>query len=69
LIGAGIAVGVVLALVLGQSLASLLFGVRSFDPLTLLAVTALLSVAAVLATLAPAWRAVHVDPAVSLRGD
>ncbi len=69
LIGAGIALGIVLALVLGQALASLLFGVRSFDPLTLLAVTALLALAAVLATLAPAWRAVHVDPAVSLRGD
>jgi len=68
LLAAGITLGLLAALPLAHALQSLLFNVGTFDPLTLVSVVLLLIGAAVLATLAPAWRAVRVDPAVSLRG-
>lgn len=68
LLAAGIALGLLAALPLAHALQSLLFNVGTFDALTLISVVLLLIGAAVLATLAPAWRAVRVDPAVSLRG-
>ncbi len=64
---AGAAIGLLVAIALGRALDSLLFNVSAFDPLTLAAVVVLILGAAVLATLAPAWKAVRVDPAVSLR--
>ena len=63
----GIAVGFVAALALGRYLASLLYGVRSADPATLLAVCVLQIVIACLATLVPARRATRVDPMAALR--
>ena len=62
-------IGVVAALLLGQLLASVLFGVRPLDPLTFIAVAVVLVVAAALAMAAPAWRAARVDPVVAMRGD
>jgi ABC-type lipoprotein release transport system permease subunit len=46
---------------------SLLFGVRSWDVATLLAVAALLGVSALLASYIPARRAAKVEPMVALR--
>lgn len=69
LLGTGAAIGVVAALLLGQLLASVLFGVRPLDPLTFIAVAVVLVVAAALAMAAPAWRAARVDPVVAMRGD
>jgi len=46
---------------------SLLFGVRSTDPLTFVAIAALLSLIALLASYIPARRAARIDPMVSLR--
>jgi putative ABC transport system permease protein len=65
----GAAVGLVLAAMLSRLIASVLFGVQPLDPVTFVAVTALLSVATALSTAVPAWRATRVDPAVILRGD
>lgn len=64
---AGAAIGLLVAVALGRALDSLLFNVSAFDPLTFAAVALLIVVAGALATLAPAWKAVRVDPAVSLR--
>ena len=58
---------VVLALLLGQVVSTLLFGVSGRDPLTLGAVTAALTLVALLACYIPARRAARVDPLVALR--
>jgi predicted permease len=63
----GIAIGIVTASELTQYLASLLYGVRPIDPLTFVAVPALLMLVAVLASYIPARRAARVDPTVALR--
>jgi len=67
LAGAGIALGLLGALALGRLMAPMLFGVGAADPLTLVAVAAVLLVVAIGATLEPARRASRVDPMVALR--
>ena len=63
----GIVLGAALALSLSRFLAGLLYGVKSNDPMTLAAVSLLLLVAALAATLMPARRDMRVDPMVALR--
>ena len=65
----GIGLGVTVALVTGRFAEKLLYGVRPSDPLTYVCVAALLAAVAVGATILPARRATHVDPALALRGD
>ena len=50
-----------------QLLNSMLFGVKASDPLTYVAVSALLAFVAMLASYVPARRAIRVDPIVALR--
>jgi predicted permease len=63
----GVAIGTAGALALGRVLSSLIFGVRPTDPLTFLAVAALLAAVAFVASIVPAYRATKVDPMVALR--
>ena len=65
--GAGVAIGLVAAALLTRMLASLLFGVTPLDPVTFVAAPAVLVVTALAACVAPALRAVRIDPAVTLR--
>lgn len=65
----GALAGIALALVLGQLLAGLLFGVSPRDPATVTVVLAVLAAAGLAATWLPARRAARVDPATALRGD
>jgi predicted permease len=65
----GLAVGLVGTMALSRSLASFLYGVSPFDPLTLAGVAVLLALVSLVACLLPAWRAARVDPIVALRDE
>lgn len=65
----GVAVGTGLALLAGQSVGALLFGLQPHDPPTLMAAGLLLVVIAMVATFIPARRASKLDPLLSLRSD
>jgi len=67
LAGAGVALGILVALGLTRQLSSLLFGVSAYDPLTYGGVTLILVIVALLACYIPARRATRVDPLIALR--
>ena len=69
LAGIGVAIGFAASLFLTRFLASLLFGVRPTDALTISATAAVLLLAAILASYVPARRAASVDPMLALRGE
>jgi putative ABC transport system permease protein len=66
---AGVALGLLGALLAARVLATFLFGVGAADPLTFGAVALLLLAVACLATYVPSRRALQVDPVSALRGD
>jgi putative ABC transport system permease protein len=63
----GIVIGLLLATIASRALERLLFQVRPADPLTFVAVPALIAAVAIAASLLPAARAARVDPLVALR--
>ena len=65
----GLVAGLASAAVVGRGLASLLYGVSPYDPLTFAGVALLVLGGAVAATLVPARRAARLDPVIALRGD
>jgi predicted permease len=65
----GVAIGIVLALAAGRLVGSLLYGVRAYDPLSIVSVAIALLVVGAAAALVPAWRAARVDPVIALRAD
>jgi ABC-type antimicrobial peptide transport system permease subunit len=69
LTGIGAAVGLVAAAGLTRLMSSLLFGVTALDPVTYAAVSALLIVAAVVASYVPARRALSIDPVQALQAE
>jgi predicted lysophospholipase L1 biosynthesis ABC-type transport system permease subunit len=66
---AGVAAGLVLALLATRFLESLLFGVEPADPLTFGAVALFLAGVALLASWLPARRVTAIDPTIAMRGD
>jgi len=69
LFGIGAVVGLVLSLVVGKILSNLLYHVDSFDPVVLIAATALLAAVSFVACYIPARRAARLDPMVALRDE
>ena len=69
LAAAGIAIGLVGAFAAARAIARFLFGVGPTDPATFLAVSALLTLVALLAAYIPSRRALRVDPVSALRAD
>ena len=65
----GLAIGLAGALALGRVVSSLIFGVTARDPFTFGAVSALLAVVALLASIIPAYRATRVEPMKALRDE
>jgi putative ABC transport system permease protein len=63
----GVFLGVAAALALTRLMASLLYGVKPWDPAAIVSVAVLLSAVALLATYFPAQRASRVDPMIALR--
>ena len=64
---AGLAIGLVAALLLTRFIAGMLFAVRPADPIALGGAAVLLLAVALLAVLIPALRATKVDPMIALR--
>jgi predicted permease len=67
LVGLGLAIGVPVALLGGRLMRSQLYGVRTYDPLTLLGAVLVLSFSAAFAGFLPARRAASVEPMNALR--
>ena len=67
LVGLGLALGIPIAFFAGRYMADQLYGVRSYDPLSIAIAVVVLSAAAALAGFIPARRAASVEPMVALR--
>jgi ABC-type antimicrobial peptide transport system permease subunit len=67
LLAVGLAIGLGLAAWMGQAAASLIYGLKPRDPMTLGAAVALLAVVALAASYGPAWRASRLQPMDALR--
>lgn len=65
----GVAVGVLLAIAGGRLVASLLYGITPYDPVSIAAVVVLLLGVTVIAALVPGWRAARIDPVSALRAE
>jgi len=65
----GIGIGVAASAAAGRGMSALLFNVSPLDPVTHASVLMLLLVVAAVACAVPAWRAVRVDPATTLRAE
>jgi ABC-type antimicrobial peptide transport system permease subunit len=63
----GVILGLTMSLLLTRFLHGLLFGVSAMDPLTVLAVTALLFLIAVAASYLPGLKAMKTDPVDAIR--
>jgi predicted permease len=66
-VGIGLAIGIPATILGGRAMAAQLFGVKPYDPSTLLLTTAVLSFAALIAAVVPARRAATLDPMRALR--
>lgn len=69
LVGAGLAVGLVGAVLAARTMDSLLLGVQPFDLPTFVGATVALAVIALIASYVPARRATRVDPLTALRAE
>ena len=67
--GAGIAIGLALALVLLRAIAGFLYGIEATDPATFASLSIVLLSVALLACYLPARRAARVDPLVAMRAE
>lgn len=63
----GLTVGTLMTLVAGKLLSAILYGVSPHDPITYVTALLLMSAVALAAAWNPAHRAIHIDPATTLR--
>jgi predicted permease len=69
MLGIGLVAGTALALLSGRGASTLLFGLKSWDPVTLTGAAALLALVTVVASVVPSLRAANVNPVDSLRAE
>ncbi len=69
LVAIGAALGVLLSVASTKLIASQLWNVSPFDPLTLVSVVGLMTIVGMAACYFPARRAMRLDPMVALRGE
>ena len=69
LVGIGLVLGIVGALLSVRFLEQQLYGVGQTDPLTFVSVSVFFVLVATLACLVPAWRATRVDPIIALQAE
>jgi len=67
LVTVGLAIGIPIALLAGRLMRTQLYGVRTYDPMTLAAAVVVLSSSAALAGFIPARRAASIEPMHALR--
>jgi len=67
--GAGLVIGIGVAASLGRLLSSLVFGITPHDTVTFVAVSIVVVMVGVVASLLPAYRATRVDPLRTLRAE
>jgi ABC-type antimicrobial peptide transport system permease subunit len=67
--GAGLVAGIGLSLVAVRVLSSEIYGVGTYDPVTFVAVPALLALIAAIASFLPTLRIVRIEPAETLRAE
>jgi putative ABC transport system permease protein len=67
IVGVGLIVGVLAGVIAAHLIASVLYNVSATDPVALATSMLILSLAALLACLLPAYRATRIDPIVALR--
>jgi predicted permease len=63
----GLAIGIVASMIFTRFLGEMLYGVKPLDPLTFVAVSAVLMLVSLIASSAPAYRAARLDPMKTLR--
>jgi len=67
IVGLGIVIGLLTSLTFGRFIGSLLYGVESNDPITIGLSVTVLCLAALIACLLPALRAIRTNPITALR--
>ena len=65
----GIGIGLLGAFLVGQLMSSLLYGVSSMDPVTILGVVLIFLFCALLASYSPARKASKIEPMITLRAE
>ena len=69
LVGLGLAIGLLAGVAAGYGMRSVLYGVSSIDPVTIVAVTGLMALVALVASIRPAVRAARINLADALRAE
>ena len=67
LVGVGVVIGLIAAVIVTRVMSSLLFGISATDPMTFLSITFVLVGVSILASYIPALRATRIDPMLALR--
>ena len=69
LTGAGLLIGLPIALLLGRAMGGLLFGIAAYDPIVFISAPIALGIASMVASYVPARRATRVNPLTALRAE